>query len=707
MRAAQPLAVVVHAAVDHRGPDLLFAQRLRGRRVHRRRAIAVAAPANGDPAAVAETMRSPRAPRSKGTPDYARSVHYRRRTAPHPDWRSRRRRRRRRRAGRRGDHRADLPAAPRSRRSSRSASSTSSRCCSSPPSGASGSALPPRWPAPLAFNFFHLPPTGRFTIADGRELGRARRLLDRRGRRPARWPSSRAPRTREAERAPPRGRPRRRDGARCCSAARASPKPLAGGLAAARRRRSAARRGDRARRRRGRRAARRAAAAATAPDRHAARARRPAARRPSSACASGSCRRSRRCSASALERDALQARGRSRPRALRRRDDLKTALLRVGLARPALAADRDPDRGRRARLASLDRRASERDELVDDDRRRGRAPVDARRQAARPVAAARPARAEPRVEWCSIEEVIVAAVDDVALPAGDVRAGARSRPAARPRRRRTARAGVRQPAGERRAATRAATRSRSARGAVGSRVLVRIVDRGPGHARRRARAHLRAVLPRAGERATAATAARASGWRSRAASSRPTAGAIWVESLPGPGDELRRRAAGRAPAPRERLSERPRSSSCDDEPQILRALKVILRDAGYEAIAAATVEEALDRAARAAARRGDHRPRAARRRRRRALPAAARVDADADHRAVGGRRGGRQGRRARRRRRRLRDQAVRPARAAWRGSRPRCAAPGRAPSEPAIVADGLRGRPRRARRCAATARRST
>jgi two-component system, OmpR family, KDP operon response regulator KdpE len=36
---------------------------------------------------------------------------------------------------------------------------------------------------------------------------------------------------------------------------------------------------------------------------------------------------------------------------------------------------------------------------------------------------------------------------------------------------------------------------------------------------------------------------------------------------------------------------------CDDEPQILRALRVILRDAGYEAIVAASGEEALDRAA--------------------------------------------------------------------------------------------------------------
>ncbi|MGZ8666582.1 MAG: response regulator transcription factor [Solirubrobacterales bacterium] len=36
---------------------------------------------------------------------------------------------------------------------------------------------------------------------------------------------------------------------------------------------------------------------------------------------------------------------------------------------------------------------------------------------------------------------------------------------------------------------------------------------------------------------------------------------------------------------------------CDDEPQILRALRVILRDAGYEAVTATSGEEALDRAA--------------------------------------------------------------------------------------------------------------
>jgi two-component system, OmpR family, KDP operon response regulator KdpE len=36
---------------------------------------------------------------------------------------------------------------------------------------------------------------------------------------------------------------------------------------------------------------------------------------------------------------------------------------------------------------------------------------------------------------------------------------------------------------------------------------------------------------------------------------------------------------------------------CDDEPQILRALRIVLRDAGFEALPAATAQEALDLAA--------------------------------------------------------------------------------------------------------------
>jgi two-component system KDP operon response regulator KdpE len=45
------------------------------------------------------------------------------------------------------------------------------------------------------------------------------------------------------------------------------------------------------------------------------------------------------------------------------------------------------------------------------------------------------------------------------------------------------------------------------------------------------------------------------------------------------------------------MNEATRVLVCDDEVQILRALRVILRDAGYEAVTAASGEEALDRAA--------------------------------------------------------------------------------------------------------------
>jgi two-component system KDP operon response regulator KdpE len=45
------------------------------------------------------------------------------------------------------------------------------------------------------------------------------------------------------------------------------------------------------------------------------------------------------------------------------------------------------------------------------------------------------------------------------------------------------------------------------------------------------------------------------------------------------------------------MNERLRVLVCDDEPQILRALRVILREAGFEVLPAASAREALDRAA--------------------------------------------------------------------------------------------------------------
>ncbi|HEX4671181.1 MAG TPA: response regulator, partial [Solirubrobacteraceae bacterium] len=45
------------------------------------------------------------------------------------------------------------------------------------------------------------------------------------------------------------------------------------------------------------------------------------------------------------------------------------------------------------------------------------------------------------------------------------------------------------------------------------------------------------------------------------------------------------------------MTGRPRVLVCDDEPQILRALRVLLRDGGYDVDPAGTAEEALNHAA--------------------------------------------------------------------------------------------------------------
>ena len=55
------------------------------------------------------------------------------------------------------------------------------------------------------------------------------------------------------------------------------------------------------------------------------------------------------------------------------------------------------------------------------------------------------------------------------------------------------------------------------------------------------------------------------------------------------------------------MSARTRVLICDDEAQILRALRVILGDAGFEVIPALTAQEALDAAAVRPPGGGDHR----------------------------------------------------------------------------------------------------
>ena len=164
----------------------------------------------------------------------------------------------------------------------------------------------------------------------------------------------------------------------------------------------------------------------------------------------------------------------------------------------------------------------------------------------------------------------------------------------------------------------------------------------------RAATDLRALLPRHGRR-------RASGSGLGLAIARgfveANDGRLTAESLPGQGTtfvvELPLAASDPTPTPgRERgpatvSAAGRRVLVCDDELQIIRALKVILRDSGFEVLATATAKEALDTAAVESPDAAIIDLRAARRRRGRGLRAASILERDADPRPLGGRRGGR------------------------------------------------------------------
>ena len=274
----------------------------------------------------------------------------------------------------------------------------------------------------LAFNFFHIPPTGRFTIRDGRELGRARRLPHRRGRWPARWPGRRAARAREADQ-------RRQEadlaaemarlllrGGRLEEALPVVAHRLAQGLglpSVALELRSVE--GD----------DRRVAfplRERRAPDRDAARARRAVGGGRCTASSAASCPQLEALLAAALERDELlgDAVETAALRRSRRHEDRAAAR---GLARPALAADRDPGRRRRARLAGAHRgraRGARRRR-----RHRGDAALAPDRQPARPLAPGGRTRPSRGASGARSSEVLEAAADDLALPRGR-RSGSRS-----------------------------------------------------------------------------------------------------------------------------------------------------------------------------------------------------------------------------------------------------------------------------------------
>ena len=271
--------------------------------------------------------------------------------------------------------------------------------------------------------------------------------------------------------------------------------------------------------------------------------------------------------------------------ALRRSDEIKTAVLRSvshdlrspltaivaageALSSPALEPD---DRLELADTIALESRRLARlvDQLLDLARLEG-------------------GSAEPREDWCSLEEVIRAAAEDAA--AGDrVRLSiAAELPL------------VRADAGQLRRAFANLIENAlrygdhepvSVRARVsGGRILMRVVDQGPG-------------IPLAEQERIFApfyrgTDAAGQGSGLGLAIVRglveANGGHVHVESLPGQGTSF----VVELPLPRRRGGARvTRVLVVDDEPQILRALRVVLREAGYEAIPAETAEEALDRAA--------------------------------------------------------------------------------------------------------------
>ena len=128
--------------------------------------------------------------------------------------------------------------------------------------------------------------------------------------------------------------------------------------------------------------------------------------------------------------------------------------------------------------------------------------------------------------------------------------------------------------------------------AAGGRLLLRIGDRGPGIAREeleRIFEPFHSPGERRRHRARAGDRARLRGGQRRAHPRRVAAGA---------GHDHRGGAAGaRRAARRGEMSAGRRVLVCDDELQILRALRVILRDAGFEVVTAQSAQEALDAAA--------------------------------------------------------------------------------------------------------------
>ena len=424
----------------------------------------------------------------------------------------------------------------------------------------------------LTLNYFFIEPRHRLTIAELRERRRAGRVPDRRGRRRA--PGGGGARSAPRRPRTARARPRPASARRRCSPRAASDVMAGAGLDAELRAvgehvAEADRRGRRAPRARGRAgpAGRRGRAAPAAGRRARAgctRRRRPAGRRPT-------CERIAEPLARlidvALERKRADgARGRGRGDPPRRRGQDGGAARH--LPRPALAADGDHHGGRRPAPTGAGS-ADDRAELVSVIGVESRAAGPAGRRPARPLAD-RGRRGRPRSRTGATSRRRSLARPPGRAPRGEhpiELALARDLPLVRADAAQLERvfANLIENAVQLLARRRAGARDAAASAAA--RVTVRVVDRGRGIPPAQRDARLRAVLPRARRRA----AARASAWRSAAASSRPTAAASGCRAAP-----------ARAPRSRSRFPlvdaarvagttlTAPRVLVVDDEPQILR-----------------------------------------------------------------------------------------------------------------------------------------
>ena len=331
----------------------------------------------------------------------------------------------------------------------------------------------------------------------------------------------------------------------------------------------------------------------------------------------------------ALEREGLLG-GVVETAALRRADTVKTALLRAvshDLRSPLTAISAAGEAVGSPSLSQPER--EEMAAVIQEETRRLSRLVDNLLDLSRLEAGA----AEPRRDWTSVEELIRAALADLAAGADEfslsidpdmplvsvdpvqmerafvnVLENARRHSGGYPVsvRARAVRSLAHARAGRSRPAARGGAEEQPEAGATpaGDRVIVRVVDRGPGippaQLERVFEPFYRAGTTAGGHRGSGLGLAIARGF------TEANAGSLHVESLPGQGAafvfELPLSSRARSPwrehaASRPHQPRPPRVLVVDDEPQIVRALKVVLREAGFEAVPAETASEALDLAA--------------------------------------------------------------------------------------------------------------